>query len=83
MKYATGQAIRLAMITHLVNSFDSIITILEVLAPKTFLIPISLIRCWVRNVESPNNPKQATKIAKPVKIFNIISICCSALYMAL
>ena len=35
-----------------------------VLAPKTFLIPISFVRCSAVKAANPNNPKQAIKMAK-------------------
>ena len=42
---ATGKAITEEIITSLRKSLDNIATILLTLAPNTFLMPISLIRC--------------------------------------
>jgi hypothetical protein len=53
-----GLAIRQEIITSARKSFDNIFHGLNSVAPRTFLIPISLVRCCAMNDASPN--KRAT-----------------------
>jgi len=53
-------------------------TISTTLAPNTFLIPISLMRCSAVNVTKPNMPKHATKMVSTPNMFRILPIFCSA-----
>jgi hypothetical protein len=46
------------------KSFDNKPVILSIVAPKTFLIPISLMRCSATKVARPKIPKQEIKMAK-------------------
>src|SRR6185503_2703295 len=48
--HATGEAMTIAMNTSFRNSLDNIPTILPTVAPKTFLTPISFVRCSALNV---------------------------------
>ncbi len=41
---------------------------MSVVAPNTFLIPISFRRCSIIKVESANNPKHEMKIVSAAKI---------------
>ena len=65
--HAIGEAMTIAMSTSFRNSLDNNVTILEMLAPSTFLTPISLVRCSALKVARPNNPKQEIRIAIMVK----------------
>ena len=60
---ATGEAIRMETVMSFRKSLESRVTIPGTLAPKTFLTPISFVRCSALNVASPNKPKQEIKIA--------------------
>ena len=67
MKYqATGHAMRLAMMTQTVNDFESIKTILLMLAPRVFRTPISFTFCWAMKMASPKRPRQAITTARMV-----------------
>ncbi len=56
-----GAAIKNAMITRMVNSFDKRITISLTGAPSTLRIPISFLRCIAINEINPYNPKAGYK----------------------
>ena len=73
MKYhETTKAGIAAKATSFKKSFDSKATIVEVSAPNTFLIPISLSRCMIAKAERPNKPKQAIKMARDAKMISIV-----------
>ena len=57
---ATGQAIRLAMITGLENCQASSPTMSRMRAPSTLRMPISLVRRSAVKAARPNRPRQAT-----------------------
>ena len=65
------------MATSNKNCFEINTTILLILAPKTFLIPISLTRCEIEKADKPNKPRHATKIAIKEKTVNIVFCFCS------
>ena len=68
---ATGQAIRLAMITGLENCQASSRTMSRLRAPNTLRMPISLVRRSAVKAARPNRPRQAmitASIAKPAKL---------------
>ena len=65
--HASGQAIRLASKTSLTNSFESNPVTLAIDAPKTFRIPISLVRNRAEKEARPKRPRQEMRIANPVK----------------
>jgi hypothetical protein len=78
-QYAIGEAIKIASTTSCNRSIDKRPMISGMLAPNTFLIPISFTRWSAAKVTSPNSPRQATKMARtekpmdhirPVKIFS-------------
>src|SRR6185312_4578191 len=58
--YATGHATRLAISIHKTNCREIVAVTSVMLAPKTFLILISFLRCSVTNMASPSRPRQAT-----------------------
>src|SRR6516225_7850908 len=78
---ATGNAIKEATRTSLRNSFESICVTCDTVAPNTFLIPISLVRCSVVYVLKPNRPRQATKMVSAENIFKMVPVTCSAAYV--
>src|SRR5665213_366237 len=49
------------------KSFDNKLHRFKTVAPNTFRIPISLIRCSATNDDKPNKPMQEIKIASTVK----------------
>lgn len=59
-----GEAIKMAAKTRIITSLDNKYSILIVVAPSTFRIPISLVRCSAVKETSPNNPRQEMKIAR-------------------
>ena len=63
-----GKARRLAIIISFIVFFVNSTNMLPVDAPNTFLTPISLVLIATVWSDSPNNPKQAIKIAIPEKI---------------
>lgn len=79
---AIGQAMALATTTHMTNSFDISITMPEIEAPSTFLMPISLVRCSAVNAARPKRPRQPTKIAITEKMAKIVPILSSARYIS-
>ncbi len=64
-----------AMNTIRMKSLDNNATIPATEAPSTFRMPISFIRCSAAKAESPNNPKQAIRMAIRVKYSTIPEIC--------
>ncbi len=64
---ARGHAIRLAAITGRRKSLFIIKTISFSLAPITFRMPISFVRCSAVKAANPNKPRQAIKITSAVK----------------
>jgi hypothetical protein len=56
---------RIAIRMSLIKSVDKRVTTLPTLAPNTFRIPISLVRCRTTNAIIPNRPKHDRKIATP------------------
>src|SRR6185312_17241657 len=58
--YATGHATRLAISIQKTNCREIVAVTSAMLAPKTFLILISFLRCSVTNMASPSKPRQAT-----------------------
>jgi len=59
---AIGQAIRLEIRTHLRASQENRVMICQNLAPRAFLIPISLVRFSAIKEDKPYNPRQDRKI---------------------
>src|SRR5829696_7414402 len=55
------------IITSFIKSVDNICHRLKMLAPNTFLTPISFVRCSATKDASPNNPKQEIKTARMAK----------------
>ena len=49
------------------KSFEILVTMLMTEAPRTFLIPISLVRCSEMKEAMPNSPRQDMNIASAVK----------------
>src|SRR6188768_3153630 len=64
--------------TNTTNSFDKILQRLNMEAPNTFRIPISLDRCPAIKVARPNKPRQEIKTAKKAKKPASLPICSSA-----
>ena len=62
------------------NSRKSNFKIFVTEAPNTFRMPISFVRCKVVNEARPNNPRQATNMARLVKRVNTCPKRWSALY---
>src|SRR3982751_5611266 len=80
IKYqASGEAIKNEMTTSFKKSFDKRDIMPVVLAPRTFRIPISFVRCSTLKVVSPNNPRHEMKIAIKVKYLMIAASLSSAL----
>jgi hypothetical protein len=80
MKYhASGAATKKDMLTSVRKSLDKRETIPVVLAPSTFRMPISLVRCSTLNVVRPNNPRQEIKMAIIVKYLIIAASLSSAI----
>ena len=65
---ATGVAIRKAIKTHFMNLVFNIIITSAMVAPFTFLIPISFVRFSEKKAASPNSPMHAINIAIAEKI---------------
>lgn len=65
---AIGVAIRKAIKTHFKNLVFSIIIISAIVAPFTFLKPISLVRFSEKKAARPKRPMQAISIATAEKI---------------
>ena len=61
---ATGHAIIIEIITHIIYSPDNNVNISLDFAPLIFLIPISFVRRSVINEESPKRPRHEMKIAR-------------------
>src|SRR6185312_3487871 len=76
----TGTAIINANKTSCIKSLDSKVVIFTILAPKTFLMPISLTRCETENEIKPNNPIQAIKMVSNDMYWNNEFIFCSPVY---
>src|SRR4030095_4581579 len=55
------------MITRVTKSFDNIFHKLNILAPRTFRTPISLVRCSATKEARPNKPRQEMKTARMAK----------------
>ena len=69
MKYhAIGVAIANAIMISNTNSFVNKYTMFDAVAPNTFLMPTSLIRCSAMNDANPYKPRQLRNIAMPAKI---------------
>src|SRR5678815_2790723 len=66
----TAKAGIAAKATSFRKSFESNATIVDVSAPKTFLMPISLSLCMIAKAERPNKPKQAMKMASEAKMIS-------------
>ena len=69
----------IAITIHFMNSFDNEKTIPVILAPKTFLIPISFVFISATNDAKPNKPRQAIKMERSENIANNSSVCFSLL----
>ena len=67
-----GQETTFASNTNVTNSWETNPKILEVDAPRTFLIPISLVLCCATKDASPNNPRTAMKTASIEKYPKIV-----------
>ena len=70
INHANGIAITNAINNNSANSLYNIFKIPITDAPNTLRIPISFFRCKAVKDASPNNPRQATKIANIVKTLN-------------
>src|SRR5690606_38309313 len=79
----SGTAIKKPNKTNFIKSLPSKVTILKVIAPMTFRMPISLVRCSVSKVVKPNNPKMEINTAKPAKKVKMVLTLASASYCAL
>jgi len=75
---ATGHAMILEIKTHAANSLESNNTTCPDVAPNTFRMPISFVRCSATNAAKPNRPIQAIKIATEEKITDTMFVFCSA-----
>ncbi len=62
-----GVAINMAISTSIKNSLESKLNKLTGLAPYTFLIPNSLVRCSEVNSTRPNNPRHDMNMARNAK----------------
>ncbi|MNN01590.1 hypothetical protein D3C81_1142140 [compost metagenome] len=81
VKYnATGSAIILAIMIKSKNSLFSICIILKTVAPRTFLMPISLVFSCAVYVHSPRSPRQEISIAMMAKKLNNVPCFCSLIY---
>ena len=63
-------AMKNAIKTSFKKSLDSKVTICPTDAPRTFQIPISLIRCWAAKVLRPNKPRQVIMIPIITRLLN-------------
>ena len=66
-----------AIKTHFKNSLEIRKTIVEIDAPKTFLIPISLILLSTVKAVKPKRPRHAMNIARMENDVNICPVFCS------
>jgi len=80
--HANGKAKTQAINTSSRKSLDNNATTFVTLAPKTFLTPISLLRCSAINVTNPNNPKQAINTANMANTMAILPARCSLRYIS-
>ena len=65
--HATGVAITMAIKTNIKNSLDNKLNNVTGLAPNTFRMPNSLVRCSDVNITRPNNPRQEINMARKAK----------------
>ena len=72
-----GQATIEASATSFRKSSDNNLTMLLVLAPSTFRIPISRMRWVMVNADNPNRPRQAMKMAMLAKMVKMVPCLCS------
>ena len=77
-----GAAIAVAIITRYKKPFEISIIMFEMVAPSTFLIPISFVRCTTANAVTANKPRQANIIASPENVVNTPAVRCSVRYRA-
>ena len=71
---AIGAAITNAMITRIVNSRESCMMRLRLVAPNTLRIPTSFFFRSAVNEANPTNPRHAMKIARPAKRRRPVSV---------
>ena len=67
----------LDIITNRKKSFERITVISETLAPKTFRIPISFVRCSAANDARAKRPRHAMTIERIENDVKIVPIRCS------
>ncbi|MNY72025.1 hypothetical protein D3C86_2104850 [compost metagenome] len=67
---AMGDAITMAIRISFMKSLDSNVVMLRTVAPSTFRMPISLVRCSVVNDVKPSNPRHDITMATPAKKLN-------------
>ena len=60
------------MIMSTTNSLDMYLTMLVTDAPRTFLMPISFVRCSAVKEDNPNIPRQEINIASSVKMVELL-----------
>ena len=80
---AIGKAIIADKPTSMTKSLDSKTIMFITPDPRTFLIPISLIRRFAINEINPNIPKQEIKMVNSATTFTVFSIPSINLYWAL
>ena len=72
-----------ANITNRISSFERLPTTLDMDAPNTFLILISLVRFKITNAARLNKPRHAMEIANPPTMAITVPACSSDLYASL
>ena len=69
-----------AMATHFINLLLRLSRISPIVAPFTFRIPISFVRCSAIKAAKERSPKQAIRIANTENIETIFLVLSSASY---
>src|SRR5215203_5193095 len=79
--HAIGEAITMAIMISFTKSFDNMAVMFLILAPNTFRIPISFVRCSAINAESANKPRQAMIIANTAKLVKMLPVRFTSSYI--
>ena len=76
----SGVAMQIDISISMAKSFDNNFNIEETLAPNTFLIPISLVRCSALNMMRPSKPMQEITMARAEKYLLSLPMMVSLTY---
>src|SRR5689334_19547539 len=79
-QYENGAAMNKAIITRIINCRDNKTKRETTLAPSTFRMPISRVRCSTVNIVRPNKPRQQMNMPRNANQLDSLLTICSLLY---